>query len=61
MGGDVRGRRRFVAGPSDLFDVPSVLVVVAVHAQELSIAAVRRVVVVVMVAMVDGELSQGLP
>ena len=58
MGGLVLGERGFVAGPSDMIDVASVLVVVAVHAQELPIAAVGWVVVVVMVAMVDGELSQ---
>ena len=58
MGGVARGRRRFVADPSDMIDVASVLVVVAVHAQEFPIAAVRRVVIVVMVAMMDGEFSQ---
>ena len=58
MGGVARGRRGFVADPSDMIDVASVLVVVAVHAQEFPIAAVRRVVVVVMVAMMDGEFSQ---
>ena len=58
MGGVARGRRRFVADPSDMIDVACVLVVVAVHAQEFPIAAVRRVVIVVMVAMMDGEFSQ---
>src|SRR5512143_1820347 len=37
-----------------------VLVVVAVHAQQLPVAAVGRVVVVVAVAMVDGELAHVL-
>src|SRR5688572_33172854 len=40
-----------------VFDA-SVLVLVAVHAEELPVAAVRRVVIVIAVLVMDGELAQ---
>src|SRR5579862_153337 len=39
-------------------ELPPVLVVVAVKAQQLPVAAVRRIVVVIVVTMVHGELAQ---
>ena len=58
------GRRRGLPGPSTsridalrLLVLPLMLVVVAIDAEQLPVAAVGRVVVVVVVAMMDGELA----
>src|SRR5258708_6274672 len=40
------------------FQLPLVLVVVAVQAEQLPVAAVGRVVVVIVVAVMDGQLAQ---
>ena len=50
-----------VAGPSHMIDMARVLVVVAIDAKQLPIAAVSRIVVVVVIAMMDRELAQILP
>src|SRR5690606_33805035 len=65
-GGPVLGLQRADPG---VVDLPRVLVVVAVHAQQLPVAAIGRVVVVVVVAVVDrqlvhvgaGELARAAP
>jgi hypothetical protein len=49
-------RRRLIGRGCDL--IPLVLVVVAVKAEQLPVASVRRIVVVVMVFVVDRELAQ---
>jgi len=57
MGGAGLLRRRVRAAGRTRLGLARVLVVVAVDAQEFPVAAVGRVVVVVVVAMVDGELA----
>ena len=37
---------------------PLVLVVVAIHAQQFPVAAIRRVVVVIVIAVMDRQLAQ---
>ena len=48
-----------VAGMTTIgFDLLLVLVIVAIDAQQLPVAAVRRVVVVVVIAMMNGQFAQ---
>ena len=61
VGRIVHSRFGPVAGPSHMVDMASVLVVVAVDAKQLPVAAVKRIVVVVVIAMMDRELAQILP
>jgi len=51
-------RRRFVRPISH--QMPRVLIVVTVKTQQLPVAAVRRIVFVVVILVVDGELPQSL-
>ena len=51
-------RGRGVAGEGVGDDVPFVLVVMAVEAEQLPVAAVGRVVLCVVVLVVDGQLAQ---
>src|SRR5471030_3007036 len=58
-----RGRlhlRLPTARPRRGFELLLVLVIVAIQAKELPVAAVRRIVVVVVIAMMDGQLAQVL-
>ena len=57
VGGGFRGRNRDAetrAIASNVFDVPLVFVVVAIQAQVLPVAAIRRVVVVIVILVMDG-------
>src|SRR5262249_13992743 len=51
-------RAGYIAATAGCFQLPLVLVVMAVQAQQLPVAAVRRVVVVIVVAVVDRKLAQ---
>ena len=53
-----RRRSRVPPARPRRFELPLVLVVVAVEAQQLPVAAVRRIVVVIVVAVMHGQLAQ---
>jgi len=52
------GRRRFVIPFRNL--IPRMLIVVTVDTQQFPVAAVRRIVIVVMILMMDREFSNSL-
>src|ERR1700739_260512 len=47
-----------IAATAGRFQLPLVFIVMAVKAQQLPVAAVRRIVVVIVVAVVDRQLAQ---